>query len=44
MRNWRAALDDPTLLPPDGVSVGEKVKGGAPDPSLAVPIGLGMAL
>jgi len=27
-----------------GVSVGKKVKGGAPDPSLAVPIGLGMAL
>jgi type IV pilus assembly protein PilM len=27
-----------------GVSIGKKVKGGMPDPSLAVPIGLGMAL
>jgi type IV pilus assembly protein PilM len=27
-----------------GISVGKKVKGGMPDPSLAVPIGLGMAL
>jgi type IV pilus assembly protein PilM len=27
-----------------GLSVGKKVKGGVPDPSLAVPIGLGMAL
>jgi Tfp pilus assembly PilM family ATPase len=27
-----------------GISVGKKIKGGAPDPSLAVPIGLGMAL
>jgi type IV pilus assembly protein PilM len=27
-----------------GISVGKKVKGGTPDPSLAVPIGLGMAL
>jgi type IV pilus assembly protein PilM len=27
-----------------GVSVGKKLKGGVPDPSLAVPIGLGMAL
>ena len=27
-----------------GISVGKKLKGGTPDPSLAVPIGLGMAL
>jgi type IV pilus assembly protein PilM len=27
-----------------GISLGKKIKGGAPDPSLAVPIGLGMAL
>jgi type IV pilus assembly protein PilM len=27
-----------------GVSVGKKLRGGTPDPSLAVPIGLGMAL
>ena len=27
-----------------GISVGKKVKGGMPDPSFAVPIGLGMAL
>jgi type IV pilus assembly protein PilM len=27
-----------------GVTIGKKVKGGLPDPSLAVPIGLGMAL
>ena len=32
---------DPPLV---GISVGKKVKGGMPDPSLAVPIGLGMAL
>jgi type IV pilus assembly protein PilM len=33
-------VGDPLL----GVSTGKKVKGGMPDPSLAVPIGLGMAL
>jgi type IV pilus assembly protein PilM len=27
-----------------GISVGKKIKGGTPDPSLAVPIGLGMAV
>jgi hypothetical protein len=27
-----------------GVSVGKKLRGGVPDASLAVPIGLGMAL
>jgi hypothetical protein len=27
-----------------GISLGKKVKGGTPDASLAVPIGLGMAI